>query len=55
MGGSAGPGPAQPTEAGSGMEMEEEDGAEEGGGGKPGMAFEEDGGGPEAGRTALKG
>lgn len=31
MGGSAGPGPVQPTEAGSGMEMEEGGAEEEGG------------------------
>lgn len=53
-GGSAGPGPAQATDAGSGMEMEE-DGAEEDGGCKPGIEFEEDGGGPVGGRTVLKG
>lgn len=52
MGGSVGP--AQLTEAGSGMEIEE-DGAEEEGGGMPGMAFDEDEGGPVAGRTVLKG
>lgn len=52
MGGSTGPGPAQPTVAGSGMEMEEE---EEEGGCMPGMVFDEDGGGPVAGRTVLKG
>lgn len=54
MGGSARPGPAQLTEAGSGMEMEE-DGAEEEGGCRPAMVLDEDGGGPVAGRTALKG
>jgi len=53
-GGSTGPGPAHVTEAGSGMEMEE-DGAEEDGGCKPGIEFDEDGGGPVGGRTVLKG
>lgn len=53
-GGSAGPGPAQVTEAGSGMEMEE-DGAEEDGGCKPGIEFDDDEGGPVGGRTVLKG
>lgn len=33
----------------------EEDGAEEGGGCKPGMELEEGGGGPVGGRTVLKG
>lgn len=51
-GGSAGPGPAQVTEAGSGMEMEE-DGAEEGGGCKPGIEFDDEDG-PVGGRTVLK-
>lgn len=54
MGGSAGPGPAQLTEAGSGMEMEE-DGAEEEAGCMPAMLLDADGGGPAAGRTALNG
>lgn len=54
MGGSTGPGPAQLTVAGSGMEMEEDAAAEEGGC-MPGMVFDEDGGGPVAGRTVLKG
>lgn len=53
-GGSAGPGPAQVTEAGSGMEMEE-GGAEEDGGWMPGIEFDEHGGGPVGGRTVLKG
>lgn len=53
-GGSTGPGPAQVIEAGSGMEMEE-DGVEEDGGCKPGIEFEEDGGGPVGGRTVLNG
>lgn len=53
-GGSTGPGPAQVTEAGSGIEMEE-DGAEEDGGCMPGIQFDEDGGGPVGGRTVLKG
>lgn len=53
MGGTAVPGPAQVTEAGSGMEMEE-DGAEEGGC-KPGIEFDDDGGGAVGGRTVLKG
>lgn len=54
MGGSAGPAPGQLTVAGRGMEMEE-DAAEAEGGCMPGMVFDEDGGGPEAGRTVLKG
>ena len=54
-GGSAGPGPAQVTEAGSGMEMEEDAAEEDGGGGIPGIEFDEDGGGPVGGRTVLKG
>lgn len=53
-GGSVEPGPAQVTEAGSGIEMEE-DGAEEDGGCMPGIEFDEDGGGPVGGRTVLKG
>lgn len=53
-GGSTGPGPAQVTEAGSGIEMEE-DGVEEDGGCMPGIEFDEDGGGPVGGRTVLKG
>lgn len=53
-GGSTGPDPAHVTEAGSGMEMEE-DGVEEDGGCKPGIEFDEDGGGPVGGRTVLKG
>lgn len=53
IGGSPGPRLAQVTEAGSGMEIEE-DGAEEDGGCKPGM-FDVDGGGPVGGRTVLKG
>lgn len=53
-GGCAGPGAAQVTEAGSGMEMEEEDGVEDGGC-KPGIEFDEGGGGPVGGRTVLKG
>lgn len=52
-GGSTGPGPAHGTEAGSGMEMEE--GAEEEGGCMPGIEFDEVGGGPDGGRTVLKG
>lgn len=54
MGGTAVPGPAQVTEAGSGMEMEE-DGAEDEGGCKPGIEFDDDGGGAVGGRTVLKG
>lgn len=50
-GGTAGPGAAQVTEAGSGMEMEE-GGAEEDGGCKLGMGFD-DGRGPLGGRTVL--
>lgn len=50
-GGTDGPGK---VEAGSGMEMEE-DGAEEDGGCKPGIEFDEGGGGPVGGRTVLKG
>lgn len=57
-GGTAWAGGAQLTEAGSGMEMEE-DGAEDeedgGGGCKPGIEFDEEGGGPLGGRTVLKG
>lgn len=53
-GGSTGPGPAQATEAGSGMEMEA-GGPEEDGGCMPGIEFDEDGGGPVGGRTVLKG
>lgn len=53
-GGSTGPGPAQVTEAGSGMEMEVV-GAVEDGGCMPGIEFDEDGGGPVGGRTVLKG
>lgn len=53
-GGIDGPGPAQVTEAGRGIEMEE-DGVEEFGGCKPGIEFDDDGGGPVGGRTVLKG
>lgn len=51
-GGTTGPGVAQVTEAGSGMEMEE-GGAEEDGGCKLGIEFDEDGRGPLGGRTVL--
>lgn len=50
-GGIDGPGPAHGTEAGRGMEMEEE----EEGGWRLGIEFDEDGGGPVGGRTVLKG
>lgn len=53
-GGSAGPGAEHVTEAGSGIEMEE-DGAEEDGGCIPGIVFDEEEGGPVGGRTVLKG
>lgn len=53
-GGTTGPGPAQVTEAGRGIEMEEDE-AEDDGGCMPGIVFDEDGGGPVGGRTALKG
>lgn len=51
-GGIDGPGPAHGTEAGRGMEIEEEEG---GGGWRLGIEFDEDGGGPVGGRTVLKG
>lgn len=54
-GGTAGPGAAQVTEAGSGMEMEEDGAEDDDGGCKLGIEFDEDGGGPFGGRTVLKG
>lgn len=54
-GGTAGPGAAQVTEAGSGMEMEEGGGAEDDGGCKLDIEFDEDGSGAFGGRTVLKG
>lgn len=53
-GGRTGPGPAQLTEAGSGIEMEEDE-AEDDGGCILGIEFDEDGGGPFGGRIVLKG
>lgn len=46
-------GGGQDTEAGSGMEMEEEEA--DGGVCKADMEFVDDGGGPAGGRTVLKG
>lgn len=53
-GGISGLGPEEVTEAGSGIEIEEEE-ADEDGGCKLGMEFDEDGVGPVGGRTVLKG
>lgn len=53
-GGSTGPRPPQVTDAGSGMEMEE-DAAVEDGGCKLGRGLDADGGAPVGGRTVLNG